>query len=164
MYDTSEALTLWTGGIVQQRVFPTAETLYYWDEDDGVPLLSLDIFQPVLEAMTAEDAEAKGLVTVADSFGFSEKRLAPAGLDSTGIASLVAERELELPLSADMVSHDLYNGLEENTFRYDGMTITVENFRMTHFTIEADIWMLPDEGVGLQRGLLLRRLCPAGES
>ncbi len=147
MYDTSEAMTLWTGGIVRQRVFPTADTLYYWNEDDGVPLLSLDIFQPVLEAMTAEDAEAKGLVTVTDSFGFSEKRLAPAGLDSTGIASLVAERSVALPLSADMVSHDLYNGLAENTFRYDGMTITVENFRMTHFTIEADIWMLPDEGV-----------------
>ena len=147
MYDTSEALTLWTGGIVRQRVFPTADTLYYWDEDDGVPLLALDFFQPVLEAMTAEDAEAKGLVTVTDSFGFSEKRLAPAGLDSTGIASLVAERSVALPLNADMVSHDQYNGLEENTFRYDGMTITVENFRMTHFTIEADIWMLPDEGV-----------------
>lgn len=148
MYDTSEAMTLWTGGIVQQRVFPTADTLYYWDEDDGVPLLALDIFQPVLEAMAAEDAEAKGHIAITyGSDGWPQIGLAPAGLDSTGIASLVAERSVALPLSADMVSHDLYNGLAENTFRYDGMTITVENFRMTHFTIEADIWMLPDEGV-----------------
>ena len=54
---------------------------------------------------------------------------------------------MSLPLNKDMVSHDLYNGLAENTFRYDGMTITVEKFRMTHFKIEARIWMLPDEGM-----------------
>lgn len=148
MYERSDALVLWTGGIIQQRVFPDADTLYYWDEDDGVPQISLSFFKPVLEAMTAEDAKEKGYIDYTyDAGGYPGEYLTPAGLEATGIATLAAERGLELPLNQDMVSHDLYNGLAENTFRYDGMTVTVENFRMTHFRIEADIWMLPDEGV-----------------
>ncbi len=131
------------------KLFPNADTLYFNSKDEnGTPLIQLEYFPEIWGVKEAEDAEASGHVDITyDSQGFNMEGLTPAGLESTGIASLAAERSVSLPLNKDMVSHDLYNGLEENTFRYDDMTITVENFRMTHFKIEAKIWMLPDEGV-----------------
>lgn len=147
-YALENALIDWNGPIANQKVLPDDDMLYYWNVDDDTPEISLEFFPDVLETMQAEDAEERGYVTVTrDSVGWPWKELTPAGLEASGIAALVAERGVELPLSADMVSHDLYNGLVENTFRLNDMTVTVENFRMTHFKLTADIWVFPDDGV-----------------
>lgn len=148
VYETSDLLMDWDR-LIRQRVFKSADTLYYWNDDDGSPLIDLDFFPEVLGMMDAEGAEEAGYVTAPQDPArqFWKLTITPAGLDSTGIASLVAERGLELPLSRDMISHDLYNGLEENTFRYNDMTIIIENFHMTHFKLTADIWIIPDGGI-----------------
>ncbi len=148
-YNHPELLVHWDGGVIEQEIYPSADTLYYWwISESGTPMIDLSMFPEVLTAMAAEDAEEKGHVTVTyDAEGWPQTGLTPAGLDSTGVATLVTERSLSLPLSEDMVSHDLYNGLEEDTFRYRDMTIVIEDFHMTHFQLTARIWMLPDENV-----------------
>lgn len=147
-YAYPEMLVLWESTHSKVYAFPNSDTLYYWDLDEcGAPMVDLCMFPDVLEVMAAEDAEEKGYAIDMKDYAFADRAITPKGMDHTGIASLAAERSVSLPLSKDMVSHDLYNGLEENTFRYDGMTVTVEDFRMTHFKIEAKIWMLPDEGM-----------------
>ncbi len=147
-YAHPEMLVPWESARRKTTAFPNSNTLYYWNLDEcGAPMVDLWMFPDVLEVMSAEDAVEMGYAFDGRDYAFVDRVLTPKGLDHTGIAKLAAERSISLPLSKDMVSHDLYNGLEENTFRYDDMTITVENFRMTHFKIEARIWMLPDEGM-----------------
>ncbi len=147
-YAHPEMLVPWKSARFKTTAFPDSDTLYYWDMDEcGAPMVDLQMFPDVLEVMAAEDAVEKGYAFDGRDYAFVDRVLTPKGLDHTGIASLAAERSVPLPLNKDMVSHDLYNGLAENTFRYDGMTITVEEFRMTHFKIETRIWLLPDEGM-----------------
>lgn len=147
-YAHPEMLVPWKSARFKTTAFPDSDTLYYWDMDEcGAPMVDLQMFPDVLEVMAAEDAVEKGYAFDGRDYAFVDRVLTPKGLDHTGIASLAAERSVSLPLNKDMVSHDLYNGLAENTFRYDGMTITIEKFRMTHFKIETRIWLLPDEGM-----------------
>ncbi len=147
-YAHPEMLVPWKSARFKTTAFPDSDTLYYWDMDEcGAPMVDLWMFPDVLEVLSAEDAEEKGYAIDMKDYAFSDRAITPKGLDHTGIASLAAERSVSLPLNKDMVSHDLYNGLEKNTFRYDGMTITIEKFRMTHFKIETRIWLLPDEGM-----------------
>lgn len=124
-----------------------------WDDPD-----SLEEYVGRLE-LSAEEAEA--LRAIADAAG-EDDILTPEELSDVEGVEYVARREVRMAVDASRLAQTVYDGVEETEFAledWNGCTLAVEDFRMTHLgasfrlRVTAPARLSEEEGMRLASGV-----------
>lgn len=101
---------------------------------------------------TPEAEEVDGL----ENFGKSSpqlKELPPEAVVTAGLAEEVcAERELTIPLNLSGTGETIYNDVAEHSFRMDGYSVEITEFRLDHFGLYCKAVIRPDDWQDMDLG------------
>ena len=104
-------------------VYKSSDVLYYAEGSN--PGIQLTAYREVA------DMDWQGNVD-----GWLSSGAEPEKIAATGLIDLLSTRELQVPLSKDMLSGTVMNNLDVRDFTWKDVAFTVERFRMTHFSME----------------------------
>ena len=104
-------------------VYKSSDVLYY--AEGGSPGIQLTAYREVA------DLDWQGNVD-----GWLSSGAEPEKIAATGLIDLLSTRELQVPLSKNMLSGTVMNNLDVRDFTWKDVAFTVERFHMTHFSME----------------------------
>lgn len=104
-------------------VYKSSDVLYYAEGSN--PGIQLTAYREVA------DMDWQGNVD-----GWLSSGAEPEKIAATGLIDLLSTRELQVPLSKDMLSGTVMNNLDVRDFTWKDVAFTVERFHMTHFSME----------------------------
>ena len=105
------------------RLLPDTDTLYYFGEDSGAEWAAIYLeFHPDYWKNWREKKQDKMHMEV----------LAPEEFAATGIAELMDNVSLNIPVELSMGAHSEYNDVAQRIYEMDGFTLEITDFSMNH--------------------------------